>query len=65
MVGHSSVHDICDLHRRFDKVRIGKVGVACRGAVSAVPEQLADQRQVLARHDRLARRRVAPMSRKT
>ena len=35
---------------RRDKERIVKVGVACGGPVSAVPENSADQGQVLARH---------------
>ena len=34
------------------------MGIARRGPVSPVPEQLADQRQVFARHDGLAGRRV-------
>ena len=39
-------------------MRICEVGIARRGPVSPVPEQLADQRQVFARHDGLAGRRV-------
>ncbi len=42
-----------DLFRRIDKVRIGKVGVACRGAMPVVPEKPADERQTFARHNRL------------
>jgi len=30
-----------DFRRRFDKVCIGKVGVACRGPVPPMAEQLA------------------------
>ncbi|MCY3856926.1 MAG: hypothetical protein OXF33_02480 [Rhodospirillales bacterium] len=37
--------DCSDLLRRFDKVRIGKVGVACRGAMPVKPEEAADERQ--------------------
>ena len=37
----------------LDKVRIGKVGVARRGLVPSVSKQLADQGQILARHDGL------------
>ncbi len=33
---------------------VRKVGVARRGAVPSMPEELAHERQVLARHDRLA-----------
>ena len=32
---------------------VGKVDISCRGPMPPMPEQLADQRQVLARHDRL------------
>ena len=38
---------------------VGKVGVARRPPVPPVAEQLADQGQVLARHDGLAGCRVA------
>ena len=51
---HLDCNEIPDLLRGYDKVRIVKVGVTCRGPVSPMPEQLADQRQVLARHDGLA-----------
>ena len=37
---------------------IGKVGVACRGSVPPVSKQLADQRQIFARHDGLTGRRM-------
>ena len=37
---------------------MGKMGVACRAAVPAMPVRLFDQRQVLARHDGLAGHRV-------
>ena len=40
-------------------VCIGKVGVARRGAVPAVAEQLANERKILARHEGLAGRGVA------
>ena len=40
-------------------VCIGEVGVARRRPVSAMPEQFADQRKVLPRHDRLTGRRVS------
>ena len=43
----------------LDEVDIGEMGVARRGPVPAMPKQLADQRQVLARHDGLAGCRVA------
>ncbi len=45
--------DCSGLFRRFDKVRIGKVGVACRGAMPVVPEKPADELQTFARHNRL------------
>ncbi len=45
--------DCSDLFRPFDKVRIGKVGVACRGAMPVVPEKPADELQTFARHNRL------------
>ena len=51
--------DICVLLRRFYKVRMVRVSVACRGPVSSVAEKLADQQLVLARHDRLAGRSMA------
>ena len=44
--------------RRLDKMAIGKVGVARRGPVPPIAEQLPDQRQVLARHDGLTGCRV-------
>ena len=45
-------------------MRIIKMGVACRGPVPPMPDQLAEQRQVLARHDRgLASRRVPEVMR--
>ena len=50
---HRGGDDCSDLFRRFDKVRIGKVGVACRGAMPVVPEKPADERQTFARHNRL------------
>ena len=46
------------LFRRLDKMPIGKVGVARRGPVPPMPEQLADQRQILARHHGVAGCRV-------
>ena len=59
IVAHSPVDDIGDPFRRVDKVHIVKVGVAGGCAVSAMSEQLADQGQVLARHDGLAGCRMA------
>ena len=50
---HRLRNEAPDPLHRFDKVVIGKVGVARRRPVSLVTEQLADERQVLARHDRL------------
>ena len=47
-------YDSPNLLRRLDKVRIGKVGVAHRGPMSPMTEQLADQEQVLTRHHGLA-----------
>ncbi len=52
-------NDRANLFSRLDEMGVGYVGVARRGAVAAVPEQLAHEGQVLARHDRLAGRRVA------
>ncbi|MDE2772764.1 MAG: hypothetical protein OXI46_03530 [Gemmatimonadota bacterium] len=51
---HRNGDDCSDLLRRFDKVRIGRVGVARRGAMPVIPEELADERQTFARHSRLA-----------
>ena len=48
---HRSGDEASDLRGRFDKVRIAKMSVPRRSAVSSMPEQLADQGQVLARHD--------------
>ena len=56
---HSLRDDRADPFSSRDKVPVGKVGVARRGAVAAMAEQLADQGQMLARHDGLAGRRVA------
>ena len=50
---HRGGDDCSDLLRRFDKVRIGKVGVARRGAMPVVPEKSTDERQTFARHNRL------------
>lgn len=44
-------------------MRIGDLCVACRGPVSAVPEQPANQRQCLARHGRLAGDRGSKVTR--
>ena len=35
----------------LDEMIVGKAGVACRGLMPPVPEQFADGRQILARHD--------------
>ena len=51
---HRPCNDAPNPLRRLDKVRVGKVGVARRGPVPLVPEQLADQGQILAGHDGLA-----------
>ena len=48
---HCVSDDVANLLRRFDKVRIDKVGVVRRGAVSAMPEESTDERQTFARHD--------------
>ena len=50
---HSRRDGCSDLLRRFDKVRIGKVGVARRGAMPVVPEKPTDEGQTFARHNRL------------
>jgi len=42
---HHGGDDCSDLLRRFDKVRVGKVGVACRGAMPVMPAEAADERQ--------------------
>ncbi|MDE0371566.1 MAG: hypothetical protein OXI73_03345 [Rhodospirillales bacterium] len=42
-----------DLFSHLDKVPIGKVCVTGSRPVSAVPKDLADQREPLTRHDRL------------
>ena len=55
---HRPCNDAPNPLRRLDKVRVGKVGVARGGPVPPMPKQLPDQRQVLARHDGLAGRRV-------
>ena len=39
---HRGGDECSDLFRRFDKVRIGKVGAACRVAMPVVPEKPAD-----------------------
>ena len=49
---HRGGDECSDLLRRFYKVRIGKVGVARRGAMPVVPEEPADERQTFAGHDR-------------
>ena len=49
---HRGGDDCSDLFRRFDQVRFGQVGVACRGAMPVVPEKPADER-TFARHNRL------------
>ena len=49
---------ISDLLGGLDEVRIGKVGVARRGAVPPMPDQHAGRGQGLFRNDRRARRRV-------
>lgn len=50
---HSYHNDTPDSLRRFDEVRVGKVGVTCSGAMATVPEQFADQEQVFTGHDGL------------
>ena len=55
---HRPCDDITNFLRHLDEVRIGKMGVARRGPVPPMAEQLADQRKVLARHDRLTGYRV-------
>ena len=55
---HRPGDDATDLFGGLDEVDIRKVGIPRRGPVSPVPEQLAYQRQILARHDGLAGRRV-------
>ena len=52
--GNNPPHLLC----RFDKVRVGKVGVGSRGPVSPMPKQLADQGRALTSHDGLAGSRV-------
>ncbi len=56
----SSLHglgdDAPDLLHRLDEVTVGEVGIRRRGRVPSVPEQLADQGQVLARHGSMAGR---------
>ena len=56
---HRGVDDCTDFLRRFYKVRIVKVGVARRGAMAPVAEQLSNQGQILTCHDGLTGRRVA------
>ena len=53
------------LLRRVDKMAVGEMGVARRGPVPPMPEQLADQGQVLARHHGLTGGGMAPISCKT
>ena len=50
---HRGGDDCSDLLRRFDKVRIDKVGVARRGAMPVMPEEPTDEGQTFARHNRL------------
>ncbi|MXX09950.1 MAG: hypothetical protein F4142_00660 [Nitrospira sp. SB0675_bin_23] len=47
--------DVAGPFRRFNKVCIGKVDVARRGQVPPMTEQLAGQRQVLARRSTFPR----------
>ena len=56
---HCLRNDFADVLRRLYQMRTRKVSIPRRGPVPPVPEQLVDQRQVLARHDCLARSRVA------
>ena len=56
---HRVGDDASDPFYGLDKVRVCEVGIPRHGSVATTPEQLSDQGQVLARHDRLARRRVA------
>ena len=48
---HCCCNDVSDSFRRLDEVPIGKVRVARRGPVLPMAEQLADQGQILARHN--------------
>ena len=48
-----------DFLRRFDEVRIGKVGVARRGPVPPVPEEFADHWQGLPERQRAGREGMA------
>ena len=55
---HRPLNDRPHPVRRLDKMPVGKVRIARRCPVPPMAEQLADQRQVLARHDGLTRRRM-------
>ena len=50
---HRNCDDDANFLGRLDKMLVRKVGVTRRSPVPPVPEQLAHQRQVLARHDGL------------
>ena len=54
---HRGGDDCSDVFRRFDKVRIGKVGVTCRGLAAVALEQAADGGEDEAEAFQLARRR--------
>ena len=59
---HGRCDDRANSFRRLDQMVVGNVGVARRRSVPPVPEQLADQREILARHDGLTGRRMTPIS---
>ena len=56
---HRIGDDASDPFYGLDKVSVGEVGIPRHGTVATPPEQFSDQGRVLARHDRLPRRRVA------
>ena len=53
-IRHRLCNDLSHLIRRLDEVPVGKVSVTGCGPVPPVPEQAADQGQVLAGHDGMA-----------
>ena len=62
MIGKRSSHrlrdDASDHLGGPDKIDIGEMGVSCGRSVASVPEQLAQQGQILARHNRVTRCRM-------
>ena len=57
--GHGLGDEAADPLDGRDQVIVGEVGIAGGGGVAAVSEQAADQRQVLAGHDRVTGHGVA------